>query len=175
VPAFPDGLRSMERAAWALAGLLWFFWLGAEDGSADGPLLVAAAACLALGLTLLRRWRSRRGGADIGAAVAYGLFGRRLDPRAVWLAQSSVCGFGSGLAVGPLAALLMLVKVSLHGHPAPDFSGGEIAGVLMRTPAWALAGLCLGASLGLATVAWIGRAGSGVWGERVQSPPGEER
>jgi len=177
MPGLIQALQTIQRAAWGLTGLLWFLWLAVEDRSAGGPVIVAAAACLAVGLTVLRRWRLRGAGKTPAPALVHSLWGRRLDERMVWLAQSTLCGFGAGLVVGPVAALLMLVKVSLHGHPAPDFTGADLVGALMRTPAWALAGLCLGAALGLVCLALIGeagRAGGSEGGGSVQSPSGEE-
>ncbi len=172
MPGLPQGLRTLTRAAWGLTGVLWFLWLGVEDRSADGPVMVAAAACLALGLSTLQRCRG------VVRTPGYRrldtVLGHRVDGRIVWLAQCVVCGFGAGLAVGPLAALLMLVKVSLHDHPAPDFTAADLGATLMRTPAWALAGLCLGAALGLAGMALTRAANRDDAAARVESPPGEE-
>ena len=65
-----------------------------------------------------------------------------------WLARMA----GSGLLVGglapALAAALMLVKISLHSHATPDFTLGEILGLLWRTPIWAGAGALAGLGAG---------------------------
>ena len=170
----PPALRTGQRVAWGLTGLLWFLWLGVEDRTVRGPLIVAAAGCLALGLTGLRRWRQRLVGGSCAPAAVHPMLGCRLDRRMVWLAQTTLCGFGAGLLAGPVAAMLMLVKVSLHGHATPDFTGVDLVHVLVRTPAWALSGLCLGAALGLGVLGLRGKMAVEAGGGGVQSPSGEE-
>ncbi len=126
------GMRWAMRFAWVTAGVGWFFWFAYEDRGFVAVLLVAAAFAAALGLTVQSRlwagWRRRR-----RAAVAW----------------TALVGLGSGASVSLLAVLLMLVKVSLHDHPVPDFTLADLRAVLGRTPVWALGGTMIGASLGV--------------------------
>lgn len=107
------------RLAWAVTGLAGFLWLGLEDQGLGTVFAVASLACSAIGLTVLRR-------RDRGPAWAI------------------VVGLLSGSAVPLAATLLMFLKVSLHGHPTPDFTLEDIRAALGRTPLWALAGLLAG-------------------------------
>ncbi len=116
-----------RRLAWIAFGLLWFFWLGYEDRSTLTVMLVAAALAGVLVLEGWARWVRSAGG-------------RRKLARAV------VLGAGIGAAVGPLTALLMLLKLSLHAHPIPDFSSQQVWLALKVTPIWALAGALAGAA-----------------------------
>ena len=109
------------RLAWAAAGLAWFFWLGLEDQGLGTVFAVAGLACLAIGIAVLR-------GGDRGPAWAV------------------LVGLLSGSAVPLIATLLMFLKVSLHGHPVPDFTLDDVRAALGRTPQWALAGLLAGAA-----------------------------
>ena len=54
----------------------------------------------------------------------------------------------------PMAALSMLVKVSLHGHVPPDFSTADVLAVIGRTPIWAGAGALMGFAVAL--FRWVG-------------------
>jgi hypothetical protein len=118
------------RALSLLLGALVLFWLPIEDTSIRAPLLLAAAASTLLALHTYYRLRSGRSrGAAGGTIVLAGL---------------------AGLAVGPLAVLLMVFKSGLHGHGFPDFSPAELLQVLQDTPRWTLAGLLIGALLAAA-------------------------
>ena len=50
----------------------------------------------------------------------------------------------AGLAVAPLAILLMALKTGLHSHSAPDFTFEQMQVLLIRTPIWFIVGLLLG-------------------------------
>jgi hypothetical protein len=99
-----------------------FFWIGAEDVGLGRVIPLAALMGAGLGLTLIQR--GARGQA--------------------W---PIIAGTLSGTSVPLIAVVLMLVKVSLHTHPNPDFVLTDFLGALSLTPAWALAGLLAGASL----------------------------
>ena len=115
-------IRWAARAAWALAGIMAFFWIGAEDVGLGRVMSLAALLGAGLGLTLIQHGARSR-------------------------AWSVVAGTLSGTAVPLIAVVLMLVKVSLHAHPNPDFALADFQGALRLTPVWALAGLLAGASL----------------------------
>lgn len=137
-------LRGLTRAAWAAVGLGWFFWLGFEDSSAGTVVLLAGLVCLAAGITLIARKRAldfstvQHAGA-LRAVLAAGLL---------------------GAAVGPVAALLMVVKTGLHGHIPPDFSLQDVLNMLQRIPVWAMAGGLLGLAW------WLGVKVAGSHGVR---------
>jgi hypothetical protein len=99
-----------------------FFWIGAEDVGLGRVTPLAALMGAALGLTLIQN----------------GARGR---------AWPVAAGILSGTSIPLIAVVLMLVKVSLHTHPNPDFGLADFRGALRLTPAWALAGLLAGASL----------------------------
>lgn len=67
--------------------------------------------------------------------------------RAIWLPP--LTGLGAGLLITPLALLLMAFKSGLHGHGFPDFTPGQVSGLLRATPLWVLAGLLVGGGLAL--------------------------
>lgn len=120
--------RLVVPAASLIYAGAFFYWLGLED--LDARLVTALGAGLAL-LAGLHGLRLRR---------AFG-FSRR-----PWTGVPVLCGAALGLAVAPLTAILMAVKVSLHSHSSPDFEPGLVLAVLQSTPVWGLAGLLLGAA-----------------------------
>lgn len=134
-----------DRLLWALVALAWFLWIGYEDRSLTIVMLVALLLAIRLFVSLRLRWTSRGGE-------------RFAQP--LW---NAVLGSASGASVPVLAALLILVKVSLHNHPVPDFQIEDIQAVLGRTAVWALAGLLVGAAIGVS--APVGK------GNHVAPPP----
>jgi len=60
-----------------------------------------------------------------------------------------LCGALAGVAVTPIAIVLMIVKNGLHAHGAPDFTLDHIVSVVLRTPVWLVGGSLIGAGLGL--------------------------
>lgn len=124
------------RGLWAVAGLAWFVWLGYEDVGLDVVLLLSGWISLAYVITLWQRWSDSA----------------QLD-QGQYLVRAGIAGLVGGATVPPLADILMLVKVSLHGHAVPDFTARDLGAVLGRTPVWALAGLAAGLALGLVHMA----------------------
>lgn len=129
----PPDLTLVRRAAWGLAGVLWFFWIAYEDRGLQALSFVAAAIALAAGLTVVNRWVA-------GEELA----------RRKWLLRTGTVGLAAGVAVGPLTALLMLVKLGLHAHPVPDFGPEQFIQALSHTLYWAGLGTMIGLALGLA-------------------------
>jgi hypothetical protein len=134
----PESRRWIRWAAWAVAGLAWLLWLGYEDRGPATPVGMAAILAAAWGL-----------GAFLRAVEA------RRDACRPWpsTARILLIGLASGAAVGPLAALLMLIKTSIHSHPFLDFTPADLSAAIGRTPVWAGVGLLVGAA-----VAMIGAA-----------------
>jgi MFS family permease len=127
----PPDFTLLRRLAWGLAGLLGFFWIAYEDQELTALSFVAAAIAFASGLTVLNRW--------VGSGKL---------PRRKWLLSTASVGLIAGAAVGPLTALLMLVKLGLHAHPDADFGLDQFVQALSRTPYWAGLGVLIGLALG---------------------------
>ena len=127
----PPDLTLVRRAAWGLAGLLWFFWIAYEDRGLEALSFVAAAIAFAAGLTALNRW-----------------VGSEKLSRRTWLMRTAGVGLAAGAAVGPLTALLMLIKLGLHAHPDADFGPDQFILALTRTIYWAGLGVLVGLALG---------------------------
>ncbi len=125
-------MKWIVRGLWAVAGAAWFVWLGYEDVGLQVVLILSGWISLAYVVTLWNRWSE-------SAQLGYGQY----------IIRAGVAGLVGGATVTPLADILMLVKISLHGHTVPDFTARDLGAVLGRTPAWALAGLAAGLALGL--------------------------
>ena len=128
----PPDLTLPRKIAWGLVGILWFLWIAYEDQTLIAITVVAMAIAVAAGLTILGRW-----------------VGRETFTRREWLIRTGTVGLLAGAAVGPLSALLMLLKLGLHAHPEPDFTPEIFAAALSRTFGWAAIGALLGAAFGL--------------------------
>jgi hypothetical protein len=128
----PPDLTLVRRIAWGLTGILWFFWIAFEDRGLEALSVVAVAIAFAASLTALNRW-----------------MGNVKLPRRSWLLRTVTVGFVAGIAIGPLTALLMLIKMGLHAHPEPDFSPEQFVQALSRTIYWAALGATIGFVSGL--------------------------
>lgn len=128
----PPSFTWARRAAWGLAGILWFFWIAYEDQGLTAISIVAVVIAFAGGITVFGRW-----------------VGEEPQPRRSWVIKSASVGLVAGALIGPLTALLMLVKIGLHAHPVPDFSPEDLVQALSRTIYWAVLGAVIGAVLGL--------------------------
>lgn len=115
-----------------LAGLFiavsLFIWIPFEDLGLQWVLILSAAIC---------SW----------CAVRF-LLNRVVSGWQVVLWHSLV-GCLAGLAVAPLAALLMLLKSGLHGHAVPDFTVDQMQTVFGLVPYLSLSGLLIGLGFGL--------------------------
>jgi hypothetical protein len=116
-----------------MIGVGGFFWIGYEDRSTLGPILFGGLVTSALSLQVVARFLSGTTERATGPTFSYLLL-----------------GLSAGALAMPLAALSMLVKVSLHGHVPPDFSAAQVLTVLERTPVWSVAGALAGSAAVLA-------------------------
>lgn len=139
-----------QRLAWFLTGLFWLAWLGYEDRGLTAVVLLAGCIGAASGLSA---WMRRR-------AVRAGRW-------SAWM-RGALLGALAGRSVAPLAALLILVKTSLHAHPVPDFTAADLGRVLDVWPAWTGAGLLVGlAGAGLAEASSIVEARGVAYNRRL--------
>ena len=128
----PPDLTLVRRVAWGTVGVLWFLWIAYEDQGLIAITVFAAVIAFASGLTVFHRW-----------------VGERELPQRDWLIRSGAVGLFAGAAVGPIASLLMLVKMGLHAHPEPDFNPDQFVQTLGLTVYWAALGAVIGVGLGL--------------------------
>lgn len=122
----------LQQVGWFVIGLILFFWIGYEDRTTTGPILVGGLMAIGLSFTVYDRLK----GIGWTAFQRSGL-------------ASVLAGLFAGTLAMPLAALAMLVKVSLHSHVPPDFTGAQVLTVLQRTSIWALVGTLIGLALRL--------------------------
>ena len=119
----------LERALFLLALALALAWLTVEENSRLG----AAAFGVPWVVWIARRIRFPRAGPVVGVILR------------------SMLG---GACLGPLAMVLMLLKVAVHSHVSPDYQLEDVVAMLAWTPAGAVIGLVLGAGLALVRSAW---------------------
>ena len=130
-------IHLLRTTLWAAIGVSIFFWIGYEDRTIIAPVLLGGFLALALASQWGQRFLFRR--------VAWS---RRQ------IAEYLLLGLSAGALAMPMAALSMLVKVSLHGHMPPDFSTADVLAVTGRTPIWAGAGALMGFAVAL--FRWVG-------------------
>ena len=130
-------MTNYRRGLWIGLGILLFFWIGYEDRNLVLPVLLGGLIAFALALEFGTRFRR--------LAVE--------NPSAMrW--EAILIGFLAGTLAMPIAALSMLVKLSLHAHVPTDFSLGQVLAVLGRTPLWAGAGSLVGLATALGQRIW---------------------
>jgi hypothetical protein len=120
----------LERALFLLALVLALAWLTVEENS-------------------------RLGAAVLGVPWAVWIAGRVRFPRAgpaLGVIPRSMLG---GACVGPLAFVLMLLKVALHSHVSPDYQLEDLVATLAWTPIGAGLGAMVGIGLALIRSAWL--------------------
>ena len=116
--------RFWRRIAQLILGIVIIFWLPFEDTNIQAVLIMAITTAVLLSLQFSDSIHSE------------GIF------------ASAVIGFAGGLAVSPITAALMLVKIGLHGHGnVPDFSFTDFASVFDRTLIFGAGGLFIGAGI----------------------------
>lgn len=128
----PPRAKWVVRGLWALVGLIAFLWIGQEGRGLGGVVLLAACLTTASWITFLAS----------GALTP----GASRGSRTLKLAWTAALAGG---ATAPVCVLLMLVKVSLHGHIGPDFTGADVLWAISRAPEWALAGGLAGLAVAL--------------------------
>jgi len=104
---------------------LVFFWLPIEDTHVFPAQVVGA----------------------LGSALAIAGWYWRLSCPAWSRIQAAAAGLVAGLAAPAAAALLLILKIGLHGHSRPDFSLQDIVDLLSRTPIWMVGGALIGAGI----------------------------
>lgn len=129
----------LRISAFAL-GIIVLVWLTIEDENTLWVVIISVAISL---------W-----------AAAWVLVKPLIGEKRIILRHSLV-GIGVGLAMAPLAILLMALKTSIHGHASPDFTVPQMQEVLSRTPFFALSGFLVG-------------IGSGLWRLASRNAPTEE-
>jgi hypothetical protein len=119
----------LERALFLLALALALAWLTVEENS-------------------------RLGAAAFGAPWAVWIAGRIRFPRGGPVVGVILRSMVGGACLGPLAIILMLLKVALHSHVSPDYQLEDVVAMLAWTPAGAGLGGMVGAGLALIRSAW---------------------
>lgn len=115
----PQGLRLSA----VVLGLALLLWIPFEDVNLNFILFFALAISSWWGVRLLLN-------------VSH-------DPKRILLRHLLV-GLLAGLAVTPLAIVLMAFKTGVHGHGIPDFNAAQIEAALWRTPIWVGGGVLIG-------------------------------
>ena len=119
----------LERALFLLALALALAWLTVEESS-------------------------RLGAAVFGVPWAVWIGGRIRFPRAGPAVGVSLRSMLGGACLGPLAMVLMLLKVALHSHMRPDYQLEDVVAMLAWTPIGAGLGGMVGVGLALIRSAW---------------------
>jgi hypothetical protein len=128
LPVTPRRFRLFALAS----GAAIFFWLSIEDTNIIPAIFFGADASLLIGLYWLFKKLGSKSLSLNGLMIGAILFG-------------ALVGAGSTLTT----AALMLLKNGSHGHVFPDYPLGMIVEILLRAPAWALAGGFLGLGFSL--------------------------
>ena len=120
------------RLAGLVIGASIFIWAPFEDLSIQWVLLLSVAICGWLATRILLNHSTRN-----------------------WLTvvRHSIIGGLAGLAVAPLAFLLMILKNGLHAHNMPDFTVDQIQTLFNLVPYLSISGLLIGFGYGLWRVA----------------------
>jgi len=113
-------------------GGILFSWLSLEDSSVLPASLIGAGVAILMAL----RWVFVR-------------FGGRTLAFSTALLGAILAGMVIGASAAVLTAALMLFKNGMHAHVFPDFPGGLILDMIVRAPAWAVAGALVGAGVAL--------------------------
>lgn len=115
------------RMASIFLGLILLLWLPFEDTS----------VFLAIAFTV----------AITGLITIYYLNKYRKAANHWWFYP--LIGLLAGMAITPLALLLMSIKSGIHGHGFPDYTPMQVVLILQLTPVWILAGFMIGSTAAL--------------------------
>ncbi len=134
--------RAKRRWRYAVIalGIAFFVWLPFEDTQVYSVLGFAGAVSALMAARYLMSAQAYRWLAELAPRGSNGL------PKVLFYVMLGVL---AGLGVTPLALLIMAFKSGVHGHPAFDFTPGQVTQVIQRTPIWGLGGLMLGLGVGL--------------------------
>lgn len=115
-----------RRLRWSsfLLGVIILFWLPIEDTTFYTATLLAVAVCFLGGIAFARN-------------------SKITSQKYMWV------GLVAGGCISPLSFLLMIFKIGLHSHRAPDFTLRQLTNLLQTTPIWGVTGFLLGLSLHL--------------------------
>jgi hypothetical protein len=119
---------SWRKLVWGFTGLAWFLWLAFEDRNLTAVVILGILIAATAGYEVYWRWEKSqpRMGSD-GVQVIF-------------------IGALAGAMVGPIAAILVMVKTALHQHPVADFTAADLHTLIGRVPIWILIGVLLGAA-----------------------------
>lgn len=117
----------LDRWLWVVALPVSLVWLALEESSRLGAMAVALPWVILTARHAHRRYLRQTDAAGLLAATTLG-----------------------GALVGPLAVVLMSMKIALHVHPLPDFQADDALAALQWTPIGAGVGFLLGAGVLLA-------------------------
>ena len=116
------------RLAGLVIGASIFIWVPFEDLSIRWVLILSAAICSWFAIRILLNYSIRN-----------------------WLTvvRHSLVGGLAGLAVVPVAFLLIILKNGLHAHHTPDFTVDQIQALFNLVPYLSISGLLIGFGCGL--------------------------
>ena len=116
------------RLAGLVIGASIFIWVPFEDQGIQWVLLLSAAICGWFATRILLNHTTRNWSNVIRHSLIGGL---------------------AGLAVAPLAFLLIIMKNGLHAHGTPDFTVDQIQTLFNLVPYLSISGLLIGFGCGL--------------------------
>lgn len=118
---------SWFRITGLILGIAIFLWLPVEDQNELPVIIFSAIICT---------W----------ASTKFLVSQNQNDMQLV--VRHTLVGIAGGLAIAPVAMLLMAIKTGIHGHETPDFLIGQMKMVLSRSFYFVISGLLV--SLGVA-------------------------
>lgn len=123
-----------------------------QDGRLERALLLMALGLALAWLTVEEN--SRLGAAAFGVPWAAWIAGRLRVPRAGAVGDLILRSTLGGACLGPLAIVLMLLKVALHSHVSADYQLEDVLAMLAWTAIGAGLGGIVGVGLALIRSAW---------------------
>ncbi len=126
-------LTSSKQKFWVrisgiVLGILILVWLPFEDQNEFGVMVISGMIC---------SW------------VAVWIFVKTVRNDKKILLRHSLVGIAAGLAIAPLAIILMAFKGGIHGHGTPDYTVTQMQVVLSRLPYFGISGFLVGFGSGL--------------------------
>lgn len=112
------------RAVGIMIGFLCLVWLPFEDTNTTFTIGLAMLICAWLAVREVRKGKS-------------------------YLARDLLIGAVTGIAIVPIALILMAIKSGLHAHGFSDFQIIQVKQVIAGFPFWILGGLLFGVIIGI--------------------------